>query len=419
MSHSRLPPSGAHRWMRCPGWARKVSTLPPMPSGEAAIDGTHTHTLLEECLKKDVTLAKSFVGIPLTDHEGTFTPDEERCARVQVALDYLKSIRDAGLCSILPEEALDIGAYFGRDDLRGTADIQVATPEVYEIIDYKDGHTPVAPDSPQLKLYAFGGMMRYLNGNEIPFKTVRCTIIQPKVSTTPSSIDFTPDQILDWVQDEVIPAANATDDPNAPLVPGDHCKWCDASGNCEAQAGKALEVAQVIFQDVDKQMELAHQSAQVDVRELSDEKIRQILEAKPMFNEFLSSVENEAFRRFDTGHPIPGMKVVYSGRGHVNWKTDMDIEKALKGMKIPKSAIYKQSIITPAQAKKIKWTNSKGEELSLTERQIKKIDTDLTTKGTGNKMIVPESDSRQAINVDAKSLFASVSTEDEVPDWLK
>lgn len=168
-----------------------------------------------------------------------------------------------------------------------------------------------------------------------------------------------------------------------------------------------------MFQNVD----LAQQSADQDPQSLSDEKIKEVLEAEPLITEFLKQVNKEAMRRFDTGHMIPGLKVVYSGRGKSGWVEDSAlVEKVLKGFKIPKAQMFNTTMKTPTQIKKLTWENTKGEKFSLTERQKAKLDNELIIKGKGNKIIVNESDSREAIHTDAAALFENVNT---LPDWLK
>ena len=49
LSHSKLSPSKASRWTQCPGSIREEAKYPDT-SGAAAIDGTHSHTLLERSL---------------------------------------------------------------------------------------------------------------------------------------------------------------------------------------------------------------------------------------------------------------------------------------------------------------------------------------------------------------------------------
>ena len=49
--HATLSPSKRHRWAACPGSVREERAYPEDRSGPAAIDGTHTHTLLDKCIK--------------------------------------------------------------------------------------------------------------------------------------------------------------------------------------------------------------------------------------------------------------------------------------------------------------------------------------------------------------------------------
>ena len=50
-THATLSPSKAYRWLACPGSVREESRYPDEPGGPSAIDGTHTHSLLEHCIK--------------------------------------------------------------------------------------------------------------------------------------------------------------------------------------------------------------------------------------------------------------------------------------------------------------------------------------------------------------------------------
>ena len=49
-AHAQLSPSKRHRWALCPGSIREEAKFPDERSGAAAIDGTHSHTLLEFCI---------------------------------------------------------------------------------------------------------------------------------------------------------------------------------------------------------------------------------------------------------------------------------------------------------------------------------------------------------------------------------
>jgi hypothetical protein len=92
-THAKLNPSSAHRWTRCPGSIREEAKYPDN-SGPAAVDGTHTHSLLEMCLVTGMD-PMMFVGQTSSDHEGTYTIDKDRAARVQVAIDYVRERTNA------------------------------------------------------------------------------------------------------------------------------------------------------------------------------------------------------------------------------------------------------------------------------------------------------------------------------------
>ena len=75
-THANLSPSKRHRWALCPGSIREEAKFPDERTSEAAIDGTHSHTLLEHCLSEGVE-PESMVGQALSDDDGVFTVDDE------------------------------------------------------------------------------------------------------------------------------------------------------------------------------------------------------------------------------------------------------------------------------------------------------------------------------------------------------
>mgnify|MGYP000293476981 CR=1 FL=1 len=87
MSHAQLSPSKRHRWALCPGSIREEAKFPEEGGGPAAIDGTHSHTLLEHCIDNGLVDPISMVGQKMIDHEGEFVVDTDRATRVKVAID--------------------------------------------------------------------------------------------------------------------------------------------------------------------------------------------------------------------------------------------------------------------------------------------------------------------------------------------
>ncbi|CAB4140500.1 Protein of unknown function DUF2800 [uncultured Caudovirales phage] len=420
--HAPLSPSARHRWGNCPGSVREGAKYPEPPPGPAAIDGTHSHKLLEHCIKANLGDPMDMVGITMKDDDGEFVVDKERAQRVKVAVDYViqQVAAVGGAAAVHAEMRVDPAPLVGRNDMGGTVDIQIRSSAELEIIDYKDGMNPVdAEGNEQLRQYAVGVMAGLVRG-PITFDRVRMTIIQPKLALKglPAiSTCVVPVSEIVHEVDVLVQQGKATDDPNAPLVPGDkQCRYCRATG-CAARAGQSLQAAGVSF----PAMGAAQQVANQDTGQMTDERLREILEAAPLMRQTIEAAEAEAQRRMDAGHSIPGLKLVY-GRGSQVWNMDDEkVAEKLQGMGVPKAAVYVTKVVSPAQAKKITWTNRKGENKGLTERQLKTLETEYITKLAGKLTVAPESDPRPAVVRDAAPLFSAVQPPVEqpaLPSWL-
>ena len=414
-THAQLSPSKAHRWTVCPGSIREEAKYPDI-TNQAAVDGTHSHTLLEQAILTN-TDPVQFIGRVLADHEGEFTVEKDRASRVAIAFSHIQhrakeldglviSEKKVNPCLLLPD---------GREDLGGTVDIQIHGKTHVDVIDYKDGMGIVsAKDNQQLELYALGVLARNLGR----FKTVRMTIVQPKLALRGmkaiTSHDLTTDELLAKVPFYAA-AASATDKPDAPLVPGDsQCKFCKAKGSCAALASNVMEAIGMF-----KSIDIAQQAADKNPTELSDDQIREIVESAPLVRQLLEAVEAEALRRFEAGVTINGLKAVY-GRGTRSWSLPEDeIADKLIKMGIPKSAVYETKLVTPVKAEKLTWEKKDGEKKQLSDRQLKTLETEYIKKSQGKLTIVPESDHRQAVVLDAAPMFGAVSNEPDLPAWLK
>lgn len=434
--HAKLSPSKRSRWALCPGSIREEAKHPDTGSGPAAVDGTHSHTLLEYCIKDGLINPMTRVGDVLTDHEGEFVVDADRAARVKVAVDYIRERHDGVWardpekgCYILSEKRVDPAYLLGRDDLSGTVDCQIVGEDWIELIDYKDGMGVVSAEgNVQLEQYAYGVLAGYrLPVNvQYPIKRIIMTIIQPKLALKGMKA------ITSWERDvsdllsnmgTIIAQAAATDDPNAPLVPGEvQCKFCRAKGSCSALAGNVMKEVGVMFQPVVNQtLDVAQQSADKDPATMDDQQIRQIMEAAPLMRQLLEAVEKEALRRLEAGQAIPGLKLVH-GRGSRAWALPEDemAEKLVK-MGIPRTAIYETKLVSPAKAEKLTWEKRDGAKVSLSERQLKRMEQEYVVKLAGKLTVVPESDSRQAVITNAAPLFSAVEAApaaESLPSWL-
>ena len=422
--HAKLSPSKRSRWALCPGSIREEAKYPEEESGEAAVDGTHSHTLLETCIKSGMDAAL-YVGQSLFDHEGQFKVDADRAARVQIAIDYIRNQSMNGMFKVISETHVDPAHLLGRNDLSGTVDVQIIAGDMLELIDYKDGMGIVSAEgNMQLEQYAYGVLAGYklpVNG-AYPIKDVRMTIIQPKLALRGMNPITSHTVIVAELlanMGKIITQAAATDKPDAPLVPGEsQCKFCRAKGSCSALASNVMKEVGIMFQPVVNQtLDVAQQSADKDPSTMDDGQIRQIMEAAPLMRQLLEGVEKEALRRLEAGQTIAGLKLV-NGRGSRVWAlSEEETADKLVKMGIPKSVIYETKLVTPAKAEKLTW-EKKGEKVTLSERQLSRMEQEYVTKLAGKLTVVPESDSRPAVITNAAPMFSAVETPAELPAWL-
>lgn len=432
--HARLSPSARYRWSVCPGSVREEAKYPES-TGTAAVDGTHSHTLLAYCIKHDLLDPTTLVGSKMSDQDGEFRVDVDRANRVKVAVDYVKG-RTHGhghLFRIYSEERVDPAPLLGRSDMAGTLDVRLWYASTYEIIDYKDGMSPVDVfDNPQLILYALGALCQ---PDLLPFNDIKLTIIQPKLALKGQSHINSHTMSLELLKSkipQIIAEAAATDNPEAPLVPGDkQCKWCAHRGACSALAGAAMKEVGLMFQPVPglvpSSFDMAQQSADKNPATMDADQIRQILEAAPLVRQFIEGVESEAQRRMEAGQPVPGFKLV-RGRGSRSWTLpDAEMAEKLIKMGIPKGAVFVTKVVSPAAAEKLTWTKKKRgseteEVCKLSDRQIKTINAEYIAKSSGKLTVAPESDDREAVITDAAPMFSAVEpavvVAPELPPWL-
>lgn len=411
-THSKLSPSARHRWGVCAASVREEAKYPSRPSSAAAIDGTHSHTLLEKCINDGKT-ASDFVGQTLKDHDGEFRVDADRAERVQFALDYVSGC----VGTVMSERRVHPGALVGRNDMSGTVDIQVVSDTNLEIIDYKDGMNPVkAEGNHQVEQYAVGAIAEMqTQGKTLPLYFT-CTIIQPNLRmkglTGIDSHTYTLAELM-VIKDKLIAEAAATDAPDAPYNPGEsQCRYCAHGGACTARTTQALSTAGITFAN----LEVVEQTAGKEPTTMTDKQLREVLEAAPLLRQMIEAAETEALRRFETGQEIDGLKAV-RGRGSRSWMYEDDVmEDHLKKAGIPKSAIYKTSVITPAQIEEVRWSKRDGTVCQVTPAKLLQLQETCIKKSEGKIQIVASADPRPAVTLSAAALFTAVPS--DLPSFL-
>ncbi len=382
MSHARLGPSN-HRWPLCAGSIREEAQYEDV-AGDAAIDGTGSHLLLELCIEGGCLAADyigKVIGVDDSDKPEGWMVDSERAARVQICLDYItrrigelsEQFTDAQI-KVEAERKADVGGLFGRTDWWGTCDITISVFDsnsagllFLEVCDYKDGRGWVSEkDNSQLQSYLAGQMRPYIGSGPAlvkPFRTqniggTRMSIVQPKTSTPIRYQDESASAVMDKV--EVLAfAAFATDKEDAPLTAGKHCQWCKANpkqgGHCTAAAEQSLEVVKSMSNDLQVEGSLFETIGGMvaDVNALTNDQLGQLADAKDALVAAFEKVDEEIQKRIETGQQVSGYGMLPSRSSYV-WNADVkDIEKALKSRRLKLKDIYPPKLISVAQMKKL------------------------------------------------------------------
>lgn len=428
--HARLGPSN-HRWPHCPGSVREEAAYHDT-AGDAAIDGTGTHLLLEMCLLNNVNTDhydQMIIGTNNVDRPQGWLIDKERCERAQIALDYVvrrkKELqKQFHGCKVYvqAESKSNPGFYAQRNDWWGTCDITITVVSAapigellfVEVVDYKDGRMFVSEKwNSQLIAYLFGKMIEVPEGvrMDVPDVGMRMTIIQPKTNTPIRYMCSTnPDHGLTKITlmakvNWLIKCAEATDDPEAPLISGKHCQWCKHNpkrgGTCTADTEKSMEVINTMTTDIvvsgdDGLFEII-KTAVSDVKSMSEEQLTKIADAEAGFQASFDKVRAEIKERIESGVPVSGYAML-PGNKKKTWNEDEEtIAKKLKARRMKKDEIYPAKLITPAAALK---------HPSLTPSQRKKLEKDLISVVDG-KLTLKKVEYQKEIK-DANKMFMDV-----------
>lgn len=378
--HARLSPSNL-RWPKCPGSIREEASYPDV-AGEAAIDGTGSHLLLEIALTEGKS-AYDYVGTTIGEGDeerplGWFV-DEDRAARVQMGIDYVAR-RYSELTAQYPEEQgysvsyqAETKSYPGTavspaiDDWWGTTDITFEVEDtegslVYlEICDYKDGRMRVdCNDNTQLLSYAIGKAVRKRRSDYL----TRMSIVQPR---TNPPVRYTDDYTAVQMAKELttlVAAARATEYKHAKVIAGDHCTWCKANpkrgGHCTAPLEKVMrndmENTEVIATDNAPQQAASLYDqllkAVANVTEISGGTLAKLLEAEKELNDAFKVLKEEATTRLEQGLPVPGWAML-PGNASRTWVNDEQAVKAMRRAKLKQDEYAPRKMLSPAQAEKL------------------------------------------------------------------
>ena len=423
MGHASNSPSAFFRRRACPGSKRLEAGLPDKDN-EYSLRGTAAHKVLEACLSENEWptdyRGAEVVVVTADGQTTTVKMEEDDIQAISAAKDYVKLRREQSDFQAEPfyETHVTPSLWLNRPqaDTDGTADIILISDDVIEIIDYKHGAgVAVEPENnDQLLLYAIGACQKVDWANKDQGCAIMMTIVQPRAHHKDGPVRswVIPAHDLFAKLPEMQAIAEATDDPNAPLMPGDHCRWCKANP-CEAVNAQNQLKVQAAFSPVEAQaVNLTEVEVQMGrpVELLSPEQLGKVLDLEDFAKGWFKAARQHALELRKAGTAIPGHKLVHANTKGKYGEDNQTIIKKLMGLRDTRDPEGKKKFAKADVTRVVPISITDVEKQVkpyVTERQWKTF-SKLIVKPQGAPVLAPDTDSRPEIK-SAEDVFQPVN----------
>ena len=228
--HALLSPSSSERWINCPPSAKENAVGDTGSS--YAQQGTDAHALCEYKVKK----ALGFKVRDPTDDLEYFDEEMAECtdAYCEFVMEQVQAAKET--CTdplVLVEQRLDFTRWVAESF--GTADCIVVADGVMTVIDFKYGLGVLveAENNSQMRMYALGALNLFESLYDI--NTVRMIIFQPRRDNV-STAEVTTEELLQWADKVLIPAATLAATGEGEYSAGKHCQFCRIKATCRKRA---------------------------------------------------------------------------------------------------------------------------------------------------------------------------------------
>lgn len=401
MAHAKLSPSGAHRWLRCPGSVVLEAAYPDTTSIYAR-EGTAAHELAAIVLETDEINAQRYVDLQIEfdDHgeEVSWLVTQDMADYVD---DYVKLVRELAQGNmLLVERRVSISHLTGEAGATGTSDVVIVdtTGRNLTVVDLKYGMgvRVEAEENPQLMMYALGALHVYdVLGD---FETVSMYIHMPRLNFV-SEYHIPVQELLSAGDDirrgaEVCREAETADEEDLAefLEPGEkQCRFCKAKATCRALRADMTDV--VGGEAACTIDEFAEFLPEVVDSQTGDNYLPMAMSKVALVEDWCKAVRAEVERRLFAGQKVDGYKLVEGKRGNRKWENEAQVEDLFKTFRMRQDEMYDLSLISPTKAEKVFKQNPK---------RWAKV-TDLITQSVGKPSVALATDKRPEMVIQSVS----------------
>ena len=362
-THSRLSPSGVHRYLRCAPAPSAEEGLPNRES-QYAFDGTCLHEIAERCLL-DGGDPHRFIGEVFTPPKADmqkyglepYVVQKSDCDSMVPDLYAVRDDLNDGEMHVETRVSLDWPLGEGE---AGTADIAGRDwRKRIHIKDWKFGEGMVveAENNEQMSLYGIGAIRKHWP--DAPRDTVvYLQVLQPRIEDGGSTWETTVGALMDWAEEVVLPQVELINSENPPYVAGKkQCHWCLARRGdpangiepCEAYTQFNMDIARNAFANLDMEMELGLSPTVSDQNGLSPEARVWIYDHSDMLKKWLDEVKKRIQSDLSAGRSesAPGKKLVEGRALARKFNGDMIDEVDRLAVSVLGEAAYDKKLKTP------------------------------------------------------------------------
>ena len=416
--HAIYGGSSYKRWKNCPGSIALSKTVPKLPSGPSAREGTRAHALAEYCLVNGIWDAREVLAmdqsqIALKNQHAPWT-DPKMARGVNLYLDVVHSSLSAYPDAMHLIESRVYPTDKHRAECFGTTDWSMYAPSerFLRVVDFKYGVQPVDPEENDQELFYAAGLWRSAQaaGGAYPIDKVELVIVQPNLLTDDSDECVkrwtTTGERLSKVPGEIDAAIDRCKAEPHVFKAGDHCMFCPAQAICHAYRQRALDDMRVEFSDL-LNPDFNLMEAQ-PVAEMTLDEIARLYRAADGIRAWLKQIEDLAFKHAVSGRTVPGYKLVRK-TGTRKWIGDEQHVAAALTM------IYglDEDTVRPRELASITEVEAALKAALLTPQEFKAakefITAELMLKEASGIKLVPESERGDAVSPpDAAAIYADL-----------
>lgn len=410
--HAKLSPSGAHKWMKCPGSLVMEEGIPDT-SSEFADEGTAAHELAGWCLTQG-TQARGYLGriIEVPNRAGDKTSKwevtEEMADFVQEGyVDAIRAKVEAGGL-LMVEERVEFSRFVGVPESFGTSDaiVMMEAQKELNVDDLKYGRGVkvyasrqemidgeiVEKGNEQLMTYALAAYDMLSAIYDI--ETIRITIHQPRLQHV-SEYVCTVEELMQFALELEVAAADVAaaqtftkeeimQTEGIYLKPGEkQCQWCKAKATCPALRNFIVNEVIGDFDVIEDEIPKAPKAVPND-----DAEIARAFALLDLVAGWCKAIGTEMHNRMMAGRSMPGYKLVEGKKGARAWVDENEAEATLKSFRLKQEEMYSMKVISPTQAEKL----LKGKNPKRWNKLLRMV-----TQSDGQPHIALQSDKRPAL----------------------